>query len=219
MENEEMIRRRMAETRESLTEKLETLENRLLGSVDEATSAVRETVASVKETMHDGVESVKDAVDVQAHVQRRPWLMFGGAILGGYVAATLLRRETEADRKEIVPPPAPTPPKRHGAGNGHHKPAPKPEAVAEAPSFLKGIEPEINHLKGLALGVTFGTFRELLTKEVPPHLADELRSIIDGVTRKVGGEPIAPGDLPFVAAPTGATETESSSFDPEKPRW
>lgn len=224
MENEELIRRRMEETRESLTDKLETLEDRLIGSVDEARSAVRETVASVKETMHEGVESVKDAMDIPAHVQRRPWLMFGGAILGGYVLGTLLTRASETARPS-VPPPVPEPTsKRQHPGNGHHKhgsrPEPKPEPQspqAKASHLLDAIEPEIRQLKGLALGVALGTFRELVAKEVPPHLAGELRSIIDGVTRKMGGEPVPESDLPFTEA--CATGTQSSPFRTDKPRW
>jgi len=218
MENEELIRRRMEDTRESLTDKLEVLENRLLGSVHDATSAVRETVTSVRETMHEGVETVKDAVDIQAHVERRPWLMLGGAILGGYVLATMLRREPKAPPKEATA--SAFPPKRQTSGNGHHKAAPKPEAKeSSCDSLLQSLEPEIRHLKGLALGTTIGIVRELLTKEVPPHLADELRSIIDGVTRKIGGEPIAGDDLPFVASATHQPETQHAPFDPEKPRW
>jgi ElaB/YqjD/DUF883 family membrane-anchored ribosome-binding protein len=214
MENEELIRQRMEETRESLTDKLETLEDKLMGSVHEATSAVRETVANVKETMHEGVESVKEVVDVQAHVQRRPWLMFGGAVVGGYLLGSLLTRESAAPARE--PAPLQTPPRRQHAGNGHHKPAPKPEASTTA-SFLNMVEPEIRQLKGLALGVALGTVREILTKEVPPHLADELRSIIDGVTRKIGGEPVPGDDLPFQSAKS-ETESESSPFGSE-PRW
>ncbi len=221
MENEEVIRQRMEETRESLTDKLETLEDRLIGSVDEARSAVRETVASVKETMHEGVESVKDAVDLAAHVQRHPWLMFGGAILGGYVLGTLLTRASETTPSSVVPPLPEPSSKRHSPGNGHHKQTPrretKPEPQGKASHLLDAIEPELRQLKGLALGVALGTVRELVAKEVPPHLAGELRSIIDGVTRKMGGEPVPESDLPFTEA--CATETQSSPFSAEKPRW
>ena len=86
MENEEVIRHRMEQTREALTEKLETLEQKVADSV----SAVTDTVASVQEKVHEGVESVKDAVDVKAHVERHPWLMLGGSVLCGYVLGDLL---------------------------------------------------------------------------------------------------------------------------------
>lgn len=215
MENEEVIRRRMEETRESLTDKLETLENKLLGSVEDATSAVRETVASVKETMHDGVESVKGAVDIQAHVKRRPWIMLGGAIVGGYVLGSLLTRETEASPARSVASPS----RRMSNGNGHNKPSKPEPAISESPPVIEVFGPELRRLKGLALGVTLGTIRELLTKDLPPHLADQLRSVIDGVTAKIGGEPVPSADLPFNGPATRQEERQTSSFDPEKPRW
>jgi len=204
----------MEETRESLTEKLETLEDRLLNSVHDASSAVRDAMDTVKETMHEGAETVKEAVDVPGHVRRQPWLMFGGAVLAGYLVGSWLGRDSEGRRpREPTPTPAPAP-KRQATGNGHHnKPTPKPEPAAKSPSLLDAVEPEIRHLKGLALGVTLGTVREMIAKQVPPHLADELRGIIDGVTRKVGGEPIPPGDVPFTEP------SESSSFCAEQPRW
>lgn len=217
MEDEELIRRRMERTRESLTEKLETLEDKLVGSVHEATSAVRETVASVKDTMHESVESVKDAVDIPAHVQRRPWLMLGGSVLCGYVLGSLLPREGEVRSSAS----ARTPVKRPVTGNGHHKPAPLPEPPETKQGIFGAIEPELQHLKGLALGVAMGTVRELVVKEVPPHLSDELRSIIDGFTRKIGGEPISQSDLPFTEPESVAPETQnpSSPADARQPRW
>lgn len=227
MENEELIRQDMAQTRDALTDKLETLENRLLGSVHEASSAVRDAMGSVKETVRDSVDSVKAAVDVQAHVQRRPWLMFGGAVLGGYLLGSLLVRETERRRPEPTPPaPVPTPPpqqKRPHSGNGHHLKQPAASATAPEPPpakpnpILAAIEPEIRQIKGIALGVMFGTVREMVTKEVPPHLAGELGEVIDSITRKIGGEPLPSADLPF--ASTCAGESSASAFEAEKPRW
>jgi len=217
MENEELIRQRMEKTRESLTDKLEILENRLIGSVHEATSAVKETVENVKESMHEGVESVKDAVDVQAHVARRPWLMFGGAVLGGYVLGSLLSRDEPAPVQIREAPAAP--PKKHTTGNGHHKPSPKRETVVEkTSSFLQAIEPEIRHLKGMALGITCGLVREMLTREAPPQLAQQLRTIVDGITQKIGGEPVPPSDLPFTETATHQTAGNApANF--ETPRW
>jgi len=173
MEDEQVIRDNMERTRESLTEKLEALQEKVLGTVEEATSAVRETVTNVKETMQEGVESVKEAVDVPAHVEKRPWLMFGGAMLGGFLLMTALTRDRIAaavPRRMAVPTPPPTP-KRHTPGNGHHKtqtaPAAAPqESIADkASSLLSAFEPEVNRLKSLALGMALGTVRELLTKD------------------------------------------------------
>jgi len=207
MASEQVIRENMERTRESLTEKLDALENKVMGSVEEATTAVQETVSSVKETMHDSVESVKDAVDIPAHVERHPWLAFGGAILGGYLVTSMLMRgkssATAPSRSFTLTPPRSPP--------DEPQPSPQPTSAAPPSSGLLGaLEPEIRHLKGLALGVTLGTVREMVAKDVPPHLAEQLRAIMDSVTTKVGGEPIAPADLPFCDRPAGAQENVSS---------
>ncbi len=198
MENEELIRRRMEQRREALTEKLENLEQKVAGSV----SAVTQTVADVQEKVHEGVESVKDAVDVKAHVERHPWLMLGGSVLGGYIlGALLLGDQRKAPERKFSLTPTPTPEK---VENG----SPREEPAAGA-NWLHGFEPEIRHLKGLALGVTLGTVREMLTTEVPPHMAEHLREIIDAVTKKAGGEPLPSSDWDAIksqAPPASATK-------------
>ena len=218
MENEEIIRHNMEQTRESLTDKLETLEKKVMSSVEKATTAVNETVTSVKETMHEGVETVKDAVDVPAHVERHPWLMLGGSVLCGYVLGTLLSGGKKAPQNAA---PAPLPPIKPSRvpGNGRH-PVEAPQPVAAGPSWFSAIEPEIQHLKGLALGVTLGTVREILAEQVPPHVAEQLRTIVDGLTEKLGGEPIPSADFAASKCPSeSAVATEGSGFDVEKPRW
>jgi len=223
MENEELIREDMEKTRESLTEKLETLEKKLVDSVQGATSAVKETMSSVKETMHEGVESAKAAVDIPAHVEKQPWLMLGGSVLAGYILGTLLENRKQPD---ALPPPQPQPFKssqQHGPGNGHSKrekretPAPQPKRE----SWFAMLEPEVNHIKGLALGVALGTVREMLTEQVPPHLADELRGVIDAVTKKVGGEPLPAADFEFAKSKEACSTQEAApgAFHPDQPRF
>jgi ElaB/YqjD/DUF883 family membrane-anchored ribosome-binding protein len=215
MENEELIRQKMEHTRESLTDKLETLEDKLLSSVHQATSAVTESVASVKETVSESVESVKDAVDIPAHVDRHPWLALGGSVLCGYMLGNMFGGAKESRQR----PAAPLPP---SSANGNGRPEPTTqEPATPATSWLGGLEPEIRHLKSLALGVTLGTVREMLSAEVPPHMADHLREIIDTVTKKLGGEPLPSSDwaaLKPATTPPGA-ERECGEFDTNKPRW
>jgi len=205
MANEEVIRENMERTRESLTEKLEALENKVIGSVSEATSAVRETVSTVKETMHEGVESVKDAVDIPAHVERHPWLMFGGAVFGGYLLSSLVAPSKSSHMRSFISSSdrfqnnelRQTPQRFQQREAPTQTPAKEETPTAKSRSFFSMLEPEINQLKGLALGMAFGAVRELVAKEVPEHLAEQVRGIVDGVTTKMGGHPIGPDDLPF----------------------
>jgi ElaB/YqjD/DUF883 family membrane-anchored ribosome-binding protein len=222
MESEQVIKHRMEQTRESLIEKIETLENKVMNSVQNATSAVSETVASVKETMHEGVESVKDAVDVKAHVDRHPWLMIGGSIFAGYVLANMLSggRKPAA---EVGPAPPLSSRSLRAPANGRHTEE-KP-ATSTIGSWLGPIEPELEHLKGLAVGAALGAIREMLAEEVPPHMAEQLRMIVDGITKKMGGEPVPTSDFvankPSTSACAGAEATAGAGarFGSEKPGW
>jgi len=216
MENEELIRRDMERTRESLTDKLETLENKVVSSVEQATSAVTQTVENVKETMHEGVETVKEAVDIKAHVDRHPWLMLGGAMLAGYAIGTMLGGANKQLGQEKTAPRRPMVPSR-SQGNGHHKGETERHQPA-GPSWFTLLEPEIQKLQGLALGVALGTLREAVTAEIPPHLAEMVGQIIDSVTEKVGGNPLPGTDLPFTSSERSAGESQQA-FDSDKPRW
>jgi len=217
MENEEVIREQMETTRSSLTEKLETLEEKLASTVQETTSAVSETVATVKETVHEGVEAVhetvanvkesmhesvetvKDWLDVCGHVKEHPWAMVGGSVAVGFAVGLLTSQASE--RQEGFPTPL--------AGSGRQpreswfhreesRPAPEPQQARqedEGPSALSSLfhtfEPELNKLKGMALGALLGTVRELITSQVPSQLGRQIGNIIDDATKKIGGEPMA----------------------------
>jgi ElaB/YqjD/DUF883 family membrane-anchored ribosome-binding protein len=206
MDDEEVIRRRMEQTRESLAEKLETLEQRVVGSV----SAVADTVANVKAKVDEGVESVKEAVDIQAHVDRHPWLMLGGSVVCGYVLGNVL-----GGNKDKVPEARPASrPTARMQTNGH-----RTEQGSASPSWLGAFEPELKKLKGLALGVTLGTVRELLTAEVPPHVAEQLRDIIDAVTAKAGGETIPSSDWTATQSASPSQAAPERSETAQNPRW
>lgn len=216
MENqmsEDVIQQQMLETRASLTEKLETLEQKVVGTVENATSAVtetvdaikesvQETVATVQEGVKDGVDTVKDAFDLPAQVQRRPWLVVGGSVAVGYCLGALLTRSSQ---------PAYTP-------IGHSIAPPAPAYRASGESAVSSAEPgiwagEVAKLKGLALGVLFGTARELLVSSMPAHLGDQVKEVVDRVTTKVGGEPLPSSDWAKLCEPV-STEDES---EPEQP--
>jgi ElaB/YqjD/DUF883 family membrane-anchored ribosome-binding protein len=211
MESEEVIRRRMQQTREALTEKLETLEQKVASSV----SAVTHTVANVKAKVDEGVESVKDVVDVQAHVERHPWLMLGGSVLCGYVLGNVLHSEHSVVLERSLDQTTAERPNR----NGRNAPETH-ESEANGANWLGAFEPELKKLKSLALGVALGTVRELLTSEVPPHMADQLRNVIDAITKKAGGEPIPRSDWDAIKpAAQPKAGPECSEVTAQNSRW
>jgi len=223
MADEEVIREQMKETRTNLTEKLEALEQKVEQTVMETKAAVTETVidtkeavtdtvATVKETMHEGVETVKDFMDVKAHVQRHPWLMVGGSIVAGYLLGSLL-----AERQP--PPRRPMPRPLHTNGGLRRKTEPEePSAVS---SLLSTFEPQIEKLKGLAVGAALGAVREIVASKTSPEIGERLRTVIDDVTRKVGGETLPSSEFAGLTAshpsrePIGEEWRESEDL----PRW
>lgn len=233
MEDEELIRQQMEETRGSLSDKLETLEQKVIETVTETRAAIEDTVCNVKETvtdtvsnvkesMHDGMESVKDMVDVKTHVEHRPWLMLGGSILCGYVLGSLLPSARPA--MQFPPTPAAPPPRRgRTEGNGHHRRTePQHAAASDKPEsgLFSALQPEIDKIKGLAMGALLGTVREMVAKETPPHVAEQLRQVIDGITQKMGGEPIPASDFAQCSVMAGAAGKEREGQESfETPRW
>jgi ElaB/YqjD/DUF883 family membrane-anchored ribosome-binding protein len=193
MENEEMIREKMEHTREALTDKLEILEDQIVGSVRDAATAVRDSVTAVKETFGESVETVKDAFDIPAQVDRHPWLAIGASVACGYALGMLLTGKNGKSERTYR-----SEPERIGM-----EPAPSSPPPTK-PGLLAAFEPELNHLKALAIGAALGTLREMLSEKVPPHMAEELRGIIDNVTQKLGGETLTRSDLEGLGcAPNG----------------
>lgn len=209
---EEMILQEMEETRASLTEKLETLEKKVVGTVQHVTTAVHETVdvikgtvqetaTTVNEKVKDGVESVKELFDVPAHVQQHPWLMLGGSVAVGYALGTMLAPNSQQRYSQGPRSPMPTSNYTTAAAR----------SVSEAPAKESMFAPEIAKLKGLAVGLLFGTARELLLSAVPEHLGEQLKQVVDTVTKKAGGEPLPSSEWNKLTHPSASAEEDGAS--------
>jgi hypothetical protein len=158
------------EARSAVSQTVETLKD-TVGTVKET---VTDTVSAVKESVQEGVATVKDWLDVRAQVDRHPWIMTGGSILAGYLIGTMFDRWTEGEATGLPPP------SEGGASETHR--------LDEGQSWLAGFAPELNKLKGLALGTLLGTAREMVTRSVPPELGQKLGEVVDNITAKLGGE-------------------------------
>jgi len=207
----QVIRERIEQTRASLAEKLDTLETQVVETAQDATEAVAETVdrvqgaveetmATVKDTVHETVTTVKDMFDVEAQVERHPWLMFGGALALGYLGERVTQRLTVPPRRmeRRVTPPMPTPQVMPSelrspaaaqwgtAGNG--------DRAADESHWYDPMRSELNQLKGLAIGTAVGILRDLLADSVPQPVAQSLTEVMDKATVKLGGKPL-PGPI------------------------
>jgi len=236
----EVIRHRIDETRSALTEKLETLEREVRGTVCEARDAVtctvetvrdtvnstlggvRETVSSTVETVRDQVQdtmcSVKEALNVQRQVQAHPWVMLGGSVAAGYLLGTLLPQRGNNHGGHEHPSSsssryAGTRPYEPERASSWSEPTP---ASSRTPGFLSGIAdqlaPEIQKVKGMAIGAAMGLVRDLLKQQIPEQLAGNVDEVLDSVTTKLGGEPVRGSVLE--AFTSAGTEQCRSSREP-----
>jgi len=214
----EVIRQQMAETRTDLTRKIEALEHQVVGTVQHTTQAVSDTVESVKEavqgtvttvkdTVSDTVCAVKDAVDVRGYVREYPWASFGAAVASGFVGGLLFDGGRRAERRiadlhshgEVMSSYG-----RSGS-NGSRRPQEDFEPAARAAAFstepaqterswvsqlTQRFAPEIDKLKGLALGAVGALVRDMVAQSTSGQVGDQLSRVIDDFTRKMGGEPI-----------------------------
>jgi ElaB/YqjD/DUF883 family membrane-anchored ribosome-binding protein len=204
----EMMRHQMRVRRAALAEKLETLERKIVDTVRDARDGVREairdtreavveTVQTVKDSVHSSVDSVKETLNVPRQVDRNPWTMFGGAVAVGFVAGCLLDR-APANRISAQPsgssPSTPSP----GAsvtgltGNGRRA-MPTAAAAPASPEeswvnqLARTFAPEIQRLKGMAIGVVAGVARDMVKESVPETMRQQVGEMMDNIATKMGG--------------------------------
>jgi ElaB/YqjD/DUF883 family membrane-anchored ribosome-binding protein len=207
MDNEDVIRDQMENTRTSLTEKLQTLEDKVTSTVDNATANVSETVEAVKDTVQetvanvkdsfqetinvvkdsfkDSVDSVKGVFDIPRHVENHPWMMMGGSVALGLVLGTYMGQKHAAAPKLKSRPGRAHPPRSNG--NGRQNILESQDSPAEG--LFHKIAPELEKLKGLAIGALVGTFRDMVLAGVPETFGEPLADILNNVTKKLGGTP------------------------------
>jgi ElaB/YqjD/DUF883 family membrane-anchored ribosome-binding protein len=193
MENEtEVIKQQMEETRTALTEKLEAVEELVASTVKETTQAVSDTVSTVTGTVENTVstvaesvenvtESVKKAFDFSGAVDEHPWLAVGGGVALGYALGRLLPAPASSNGKSWPDSPAyaqaaaaPTYAREESTGGG-------------ISSFLHGLQPVVDQLKGLALGTAASVVGEMIVKNLPDNLKSEVTKLIDDTTQRLGG--------------------------------
>lgn len=239
MDNEDMILNEMENTRTSLTEKLESLESKVAHTVEAATNnvaetveavkdSVQETVANMKETVQDtisavkhgvqeGVDNVREAFDVSGHVQRHPWEMLGGSVAVGFLLGKLFAPKQEPKQEPTFTQRPKSAQRGHsGRHNGNGK---NPAAADTVPSMASGLmdklAPEIDKLKGLAVGALMGAIRDMVVPSLPKTFGESVSGIFDNVTQTLGGKP-------FKEEGTGQSPpAHDVGEQPEgqKPRW
>jgi hypothetical protein len=111
-QRESHIRQDVDETRAAMTEKIEMIEGRVhetmegakstidsvmnnvkrvQGTVEDAKVTIDSILDALKQTMDETAERVKYTTDLIEQVNQNPWIMFGSAILMGYVLSNASR--------------------------------------------------------------------------------------------------------------------------------
>jgi cell division septum initiation protein DivIVA len=176
----EVIRQQMAETKSQLTEKLESLEHQVSETVQSTGNAVNATVASVQETVEtvtgavqDAVQSVTNALDLRRQFDRHPWLILGGSVALGYLAAELLTDSADESAGKTGAP-------RSFADNASH------DGASMGSSW--------HQLKNAAVASLIGIVQDVASR-AGPLVLDYLTGKQDSVplsNSKIPGNPVVP---------------------------
>lgn len=198
----------VTETVSNVTEAVEGTVQNVAQAVSGTVESVKDTVENVGETAANAVESVKHAFNLSEQVQNHPWICFGGSVVLGFIGGKLLAprgaRTPEADSfvrgrgyyerdKETQGTYAST-----GNGSGRDRgPSRDAEEAGKSgatPSWLSSLYqrfgPEIDKLKGLAVGTLFGVTRDMVSQALPETLKDQVTHLFNDFTEKAGGSPI-----------------------------
>jgi hypothetical protein len=138
-------------------------------------------VQSVRDTVSASVATVHDTLDITAQVDRHPWGMFAASIAAGFIAGCMFAR----------------PPQRaFGSARVGAQCLAPPVSVSEPAAAQKAawtddlvqtFGPEIQQLKGLAIGALAGFVRDKVNASLPDALHAQVAEMVDNVATKLGG--------------------------------
>src|SRR5207302_7262901 len=144
----------------------------------------------VRDKLQEAACSLQETFNLQHQTQAHPWAMLGGSVAAGYVLGSLLP-DAESIRHDLA---------SAGAALARHEESRSAAAShfaapgrTEKQSMLSGalgslvsqFGPEIQKVKGLAIGSAMGLLRDLLKSELPRQLTSDFEQIVDSVTTKL----------------------------------
>jgi len=91
----DMIEDRVQETMEGTKSTIDNVMNsvkRVQETVEDARGTIDNVLETIKQTMDETVERVKYTTDLIEQVNQNPWIMFGSAILLGYILSSVNRQ-------------------------------------------------------------------------------------------------------------------------------
>ena len=157
----ERIHAEMAATRAALADKIDALEEKVSTKVN-----------AVK---HAG-ETFKRSFDLPYQVRQHPWPMVGASVLVGIVLGAVTGGDSDERRNHLDERTDEFPRRAYGA-------------EASLPSRPGIFADEIRSLKQAAVGALMSLVRNGL-RDAFPGIAPQTDRAVDGLTRKLGGEPV-----------------------------
>jgi len=188
-EQAELIRKQMANTRCSISEKLDLLERRVVNTVEGASNAVNDTVETVKQSVRESVHSLQSGLDPIHQADRHPWTTFT-VCLGACYAVGRLLEDRPGPRSAVIDHPAAWPhpsPSKETSSHGGARPG---AASTFVRNIVEPLEPDLHKLKQMGIGMLFGVVRDFLHEVAPEPIRTRVNEVVDDVTRRMGGEPV-----------------------------
>jgi len=139
-------------------------------------ASVEEIVEHVKGTIGDTIATAKRTCDLHSQVERHPWPMVGGALLGGYMLGSLGggRPSAAGSPRDIPGVEASRPGSPPASRASSARPEPQQGIVSGMLDQLKDeMKDEISSLKSVAVGAVMNILREMFKQAMPtlaPHL-------------------------------------------------
>jgi hypothetical protein len=189
-------------------------------TVANVNAAVQGTVENVRSSVSNTVESVRDTFDLPEQVRKYPWAMLAGAVVAGYAGGRYFQPEpkpayqpsgvdkflsssssqpTTTDsiqnlRSEDSATPEYSTGTRGAGTSGNH--ITKLYDQPKTNYLMDTFGSEIAKLRGLAIGVSLGLVRDMVSDSAPPAFKEQISEVFDGFTDKLGGERIRGPILP-----------------------
>jgi len=187
----DQIERDMAQTRDSITEKVALLENQVLGNIQSVTDGVTEAVDAVKEavtsapgavsdTVKQTVEAVKDSVrsiDVTGCIRDNPAAALGTSVVGGFLFGLMLGGRSR--------PTAPTMPftgqpvAAAGSSGGWHMPG-------FVDDLFNMVGRELKQVAETALSSAVASLKQNIGTAVPAVVEMMVNRVTDAATHATG---------------------------------
>jgi hypothetical protein len=217
----EVTKLQLEETKLQLSDKLGTLEQQVSQTVETASTAVTATVEAVQGTVESVTGAVEDAVhgmhnafDLRHQMEKHPFLVLGGAVVVGYLAAEYFKAPTRNNQ-----PPSSAVDFANGDNFRYDNPQPQSYSAPpqQSPQPAPPVPSPLDSLKTLAMSTLMGSMQGIAMRAIPEIVGLVMGNIVGQQAQH--REPPAPESPrariwpeetpPFASSPT--TEQHRSS--------